>query len=282
VTGTEAVRRRLPRTLRRALDEAAGHDLLLLSAALAFYALVSIVPLVIVAMWLTGLVVGEGRVHLAAESLAAVLPRGIGVDRALILVAGQGTALGVGAAITALWPASAYGAGLRRCFANLSPRTRQSYEGFRGRGLALLFLLPVMTIGALLGAFAGTALFGDGVTTVVGWILAPVLAFAASAVGLAAIYRFFPRERLGWRSIVRAVVTAGVGIAVLSFALAQGLGVGADFREHYALSSLAGIVLLASWLFAANALVLLGYLVAVTDTASRSPTRRRASRRKRG
>lgn len=282
MTWTQVIRRRLPATLRGAFDEAAGHDLLLLSAALAFYALVSIVPLAIVALWLTGLVVGEGRVHVAAESLAAVLPEGVGVDRALIVVSGQGTALGVVAAITALWPASAYGAGLRRCFANLSPRTRKPYEGFRGRGLALLVLLPVMTIGTLLGAFAGTALFADGVTAVVGWMVAPVLAFVAAAVGLAAIYRIFPGERLGRRPIARGVVTAGTGIAVLSFVLALGLGAGADFKEHYALSGVAGIVLLASWLFAANALVLLGYLVAVTDTGARSPRRGRATRRRRG
>jgi uncharacterized BrkB/YihY/UPF0761 family membrane protein len=37
----------------------------------------------------------------------------------------------------------------------------------------------------------------------------------------------------------------------------------ANFQDHYATSGLAGIVLLALWLFLSNALVLIGYRVAL-------------------
>ena len=55
----------------------------LYSAALAFYGLISVVPLVVVALWITSLVVGQAEVHHVADELARTAPTALGVDRAL-------------------------------------------------------------------------------------------------------------------------------------------------------------------------------------------------------
>ncbi len=50
---------------------------------------------------------------------------------------------------------------------------------------------------------------------------------------------------------------------MLSLAFSIYLGVGANFKEHYATTGLAGVVLLGVWLFLSNVLVLAGYTVAL-------------------
>jgi uncharacterized BrkB/YihY/UPF0761 family membrane protein len=55
----QRVRARLPGRLREVLGEASDEDVLILSAGLAFYALVSVVPLTILVLWLTSLAAGD-------------------------------------------------------------------------------------------------------------------------------------------------------------------------------------------------------------------------------
>ncbi|HWC32880.1 MAG TPA: YhjD/YihY/BrkB family envelope integrity protein, partial [Actinomycetota bacterium] len=166
-------------------------DVLLYAAGLGFYALISIVPLAIVSMWIVSVFAGDSRVEQLAGGLSQVLPQGLGVDRAVRRVAQIGTSLGVTAVIAALWPATAYGAGLRRAFVRLRGANEKA-EGFRGRGLVLLVLLPLLVLGTLLGAFAMTGLFGEGLVRVLGWVLALALAFVGAGAALVVIYRVFP------------------------------------------------------------------------------------------
>ncbi|MGH2766305.1 MAG: YhjD/YihY/BrkB family envelope integrity protein, partial [Actinomycetota bacterium] len=58
-------------------------DILLLAGGLAFYALVSVVPLVIVSLWVTGLLVPDDRIQSFADKLSAMAPKSIGVDEAV-------------------------------------------------------------------------------------------------------------------------------------------------------------------------------------------------------
>jgi membrane protein len=255
-------RRRLPPWLRGATET--GHDVLLFASGLAFYGLVSAVPAAILVMWLVSLIVGEDRVQHLARTLASVAPPQVGVDRALIRVAQLGNSLGIAALVSSVWPASAYGAGLGRAFQELSPKAgRPRLEGLRGRGLILVGVFPVLIVGSLAGSLAATGAFAEGWLRVVGWVLALVAAFVGAAASVAVIYRIFPPQRLPWSGILRGTIVTGVGIALLSLAFAVAIGLGADFETHYALSGLVGIVLLGVWLFLSNAVLLVGYRVAV-------------------
>jgi membrane protein len=257
----ERIRGRFPPNLRKATE--AGNDVFVYSAGLAFYGLISAVPTTVVVLWVISLIAGDDRVHQMARTLSEVLPDNLGADQALLRVGSLGSGLGVPALVASLWPASAYGAGLRRAFDRLSPkRSRAKLEGLRGRGLVLVALLPVLTVGTLAGALAATTVFAEGFLRVLGWVLAVALAFVGAGVSVAVIYRVFPPEKLPWRRIVRGTLFTAAGIAVLSLAFALLVGLGADFQQHYGVSGFAAIVLLGVWLFLANAILLVGYRVA--------------------
>ena len=84
-----------------------------------------------------------------------------------------------------------------------------------------------------------------------------------AAGGIALIYWIFPPERLSLRQILVATGSAAGAITVLSLLFTLYVGLGANFQEHYATSGLAAFVLLAVWLFLSNALVLVGYKIAL-------------------
>jgi membrane protein len=260
---------RLPRPIQKAIDRARGKDILLYSAALAFYALVSVAPLVILTMWVTSAIVGDQRIQELAKQLEAQAPKSIGVGHALDQVAKLGTSLGLPALITGLWPASAYGSGLARAFDRLSPKNREAFEGLWGRAIALLALLPMFVIGGLVGSYIGTLLLDDqGAGRVIGLILALITGFIGVAGGTGLIYWIYPPERLSFKQIRRGTIFAGTCISVMSVIFTAYLTLGADFQKHYASSGLAGIVLLALWLFAANAFLLMGYQEASATKAT--------------
>jgi YihY family inner membrane protein len=255
---------RLPRSVREAVRRARTKDVFLFSASLAFYAIVSVIPLTILVLWLVSMLIGDQRVQQLAGEIGRVAPKNLGADRIVERVAQQGSRLGAVAALTALWPATAYGSGLERAFDRLGPKRDEELEGLRGRALFFLVLLPVLVLGSLVGSFVGSVALGsNGVARVVGYVVALGTGFLATSAALVLIYRIFPPSRLSWRDIFRATVTAATGISVLSFLLLLFVSLGTNFEKHYATSGLALLVLLAVWLFLANVLVLVGYRVAL-------------------
>ncbi|HVL64225.1 MAG TPA: YihY/virulence factor BrkB family protein [Actinomycetota bacterium] len=255
---------RLPGPARAVVRRAREDDILLFASSLAFYAVVSLIPLVIVVLWIVGLFVGDEEVKRLAATVRDVAPEKLGVDRALVRVARLGTGIGLPAVAAALWPATAYGAGLKRAFESLSSRGRKEMRGLRGRGLAILVLLPLFVLGGLLGAYGAAALTGDtGVARVLGWALALPGAFIFVVLVVGLIYRVFAPEAFGAPALWRGAAACALGVAILSVFFTIYLGTAANFQERYATSGLAALVLLALWLFLANVLLLVGYKVAL-------------------
>ena len=254
---------RLPGPLGRIVETARGDDILLFAAGLAFYALVSVVPLAMVMAWVASLALGDDRVRQVAQQLETVAPKNIQAGQFLERVAQQGTSVGVAALVAGLWPATSYGAGLRRAFHRLSTPDKPEMEGLRGRGLALLVLLPLFVIGSLIGSYAGTTVVGQGLAWgFLGAVLALLAGFVGTAVGSALIFWIFPPERMSAREIGVAVLWTASSVSILSLGFTLFISVGADFQEHYASSGMAALILLALWLFLANALLLVGYRMA--------------------
>src|SRR5438067_10971488 len=110
-TWVDRVERRLPSPVRRLVQEIRGDDVLLFSAGLAFYALVSVAPLSIMVVWLLGVLLGDQRLHQLAMEIGRVAPKQLGADKAVERVASLGTRIGLWALVTGLWPATAYGSG---------------------------------------------------------------------------------------------------------------------------------------------------------------------------
>ncbi|MEY2473642.1 MAG: rane protein [Actinomycetota bacterium] len=251
------------RDARLAVSAARADDMFLHAAALAFYGLISFAPVVVVALWVTTLVVGAGQVHHVADYFARVAPPAFGVDRALQRVAHLSTTLGLLAVVAALWPATAYGAGLVRVLDRVGGETQDA--GLRGRGAALLLVcfVPMLVLATLVAGYAGAAALGDSAAEVaVGLSLGLVLSFAAAIATVAAIYKVFPRTPPGRRDTLRGAVVAAASIALLSVGYVAYLRFGANFEHRYASDALAAVVLLGVWLYAANIALLVGYRVA--------------------
>ena len=205
-------------------------------------------------MWVTTLVVGEGQVHHVADQLARVAPPALGVDRALQRAANLSTTLGLVAVLAALWPATAYGAGLIRVLDRIAGD--RDGTGLRDRGAALLLvcLVPVLVLGSLIAGYAGAATLGDSPAEVAtGLTVGLVLSFAATVAAVAAIYKIFPRAPSGWRDTLRGALVAAGSIAILSVGYVAYLRLVANFEQRYASDALASVVLLGVWLYAADA-----------------------------
>jgi membrane protein len=244
-------------------------EITLPAAGLAFYALVSLVPFVVLALWLTGLVVGEDRVLQVGHDMARLAPAKLGVDKFFTGVANLGGGLGLGAVLSLLWPATSYGAGLVRAFDRLSGERDRRMRPLRGRWLAfaLVGTVPLLGLAGLIASYLGTRVLGESgsVARVGGLALAAVFGFLSAAVIVGLIYRLFTPERLAWSAIVRGTLTAAVSISLLSVGYVVYLRLWADFARSYATSGLAALVLLAFWLYLANAMVLVGYTAALED-----------------
>ena len=237
----------------------------MLAAGLAFYALVSVAPFAVLVLWVLSLVTSDAQLQETADRLARLAPPRLQVDDAFRRVAELGTGLGAGAFVALLWPATAYGAGIERAFERLCPTADHEAPGLRGRALALALLgvVPALALSGLVASYLGTTLLGQGlVARLVGWVLALVFGFAGSWVTVGAIYLIFTPQPLQRSGVVRGAAVAAGAISVLSLAYVVFLNLGADFEQRYVSSGLAAVVLLAVWLFLANALILVGYEVA--------------------
>ncbi|HEX6332492.1 MAG TPA: YihY/virulence factor BrkB family protein [Actinomycetota bacterium] len=249
----------LPSWIGEEIHDLRGRDLFLHAAALAFYALISIAPLVVVVMWIVGIVLGDERVQELGREAKRLAPSNLGIDQALQRVTTRGVGLGLPAALTAIWPASAYGAGLTRAFDSLSEGSRMA-PGLWGRVLAVLVLLPLLSIGAVVAAYLGTTVFGtEGWSRVFGLGVGLISGFVAMWLATALIYAIVPPRRPPWGGIVIGASITAVGSALLALGFVFYLSSGADFEERYATSALAGMVLLGLWLYFSHALMLLGY-----------------------
>jgi len=258
------------------VQEIRGDDVLLFSAGLAFYALVSVAPLSIMVVWVASVILGDQRLHQLAVEVGRIAPKQLGADTAVERIASLGTRIGLWALVTGLWPATAYGSGLKRAFDRLMHGKDEAAKGLRGRGLAFLVLLPLITLGTLVGGLAGSKALGSGAGGKVGGAgFALAIGFVTALVALVLIYWIFPPERLRWRAIARGAALAAGAIAVMSLGFVLYLASGTNMAEHYASSSLALIVLLAVWLFCSNVATLVGYRLALlADRRRRSGTAR--------
>jgi membrane protein len=262
-TLADRIREVLPPPIRALVRRAREDDILMLAAGLAFYAAVSLVPLVLLVLAVTSMVLGDQRVKELADAVGRLAPKDLGADQFVRRIAGVATRTSIVAFLTGLWPATSYGAGLVRAFDDLSSRSRTA-EGLRGRGLVLIVLIPLFVLGALLGSYAGSNALGTGgIWLAVGIVLALVVGFLAAAAALVLIYRIFPPRRLPWRGVLTATAITAAATTVLSLVLTLYLSLGANFEEHYASSGLGLFFLVAVWLFLANVMLLVGYKIAV-------------------
>lgn len=253
------VDRRVPPRLRQLVRRSANRDLLTSASSLAFYGLVSALPILLIAFALINAVAGGDTLRQVADQVARSGPEGSG--RFLDPLVADGRSLSVVTVIFAIWPATAYGGGLRRVLGRHSEADRTTLPGLRGRllGLSLVLVLPVLVLAGLPLMFVLSTLSGDGpLATAFGWALALSSGAAIGTLLTTLLYHTFSPQELGlWDSLRGAAMTAAVtGIFSLLFVIYLEVG---NASDRFGGGTIALVVMLGVWLFVANILLLAGY-----------------------
>ncbi|GIF73171.1 YhjD/YihY/BrkB family envelope integrity protein [Asanoa siamensis] len=253
----------LGRVLRTAFAPLRGRDLSLHAAAITFYGAIAIVPVSLLALWLTGLVAGADRVRRLTSYATETLPASIGADRAVAALIEAGLTLTPWLAVAALLPASFYGEGLRRAFVSVARPGDERLIGWRGRLLLLPLLAPAP---ALVLATIASLPYTTGLVRRGGWALAlgVVLSFLAVWLVLTPVliwvYRVVGPGRPDWlpACLVGSFTAANLSGFLHGFVLFTSfpLDLGIPFGG---LDPIGAVVAVLLWLYLFHVIVLAGY-----------------------
>ncbi|TVR21741.1 MAG: YihY/virulence factor BrkB family protein [Ilumatobacter sp.] len=263
----DALEDRLPRPVADVAERLREGDVLLFAGGLAFYCLVSLVPLLLLVAWVTGSILGEDRVESLAGRISDAAPGDADIDSFVQSVLEVGTGVGVIALLAAVWPATAFGGGLTRALDTVSVDEDPTMHGLRGRARALVVIvvLPLLVMGGFAALSLLTGLIDGGpIGTLIGWTVAIVVGAAVTWAAVIALHWWFGPADLSFRSLATGSAVAAAGMAIMTPGYFVYLAYGTNWEERVAGTGLAAVVLLCLWLYIANLLLLAGYCVAVS------------------
>ncbi|MEV6349120.1 YhjD/YihY/BrkB family envelope integrity protein [Actinoplanes sp. NPDC051851] len=247
-----------------------GRDVALHAAAVTFYAGIAVVPVALLAVWITGLLAGTARIRDLTGPTLASLPDEIGTPRALSALIEAGLHLTPLLALASLLPATLYGEGLRRAFVSISA-SGESLVGWRGR---LLWLPPLAASPVLLLAMFATLPYTNRLWIRDGWhpALGVVLSFLAAWLLLTPVliwvYRYLAPGRPRWPAtiLIGSFTAANLSGFLHGFLLFSSLplDLGTPFGGF---TEVGGMVAIGLWLYVLHVIVLAGY--AATRSAGR-------------
>jgi membrane protein len=242
-----------------------------LSAALAYYSIFSIAPLLVIAMAIAGRILG----HDAAQGLLNEQLRGVFGDHAAMGIEGMvqsasqpsaSIVAGIAGAVTILVGASGVFGELKDALNTIWEVRLKPGQGIMrlvrdrlwsfGMVLVIGFLLLIsllLTTGlAALAKYFGTAF---PVSAELIWVCGFILSFAVITVLFAAIFKILPDAKVHWREVwIGAVVTAflfEIGKYLLGFYLGR-----ASTASAY--GAAASVVLVLLWIYYASLILLFG------------------------
>jgi membrane protein len=258
------------RVLRVAFRPLRGRDVSLHAAAVTFYAGIAVVPIALLAIWITGWIAGESRVRRLTGQTIAALPDAIGAPRALAALIEAGLHLTPMLALASLLPATLYGEGLRRAFVSLREPGGETLIGWRGRllWLPILAAAPALLLAMFLALPSTSDLWVRG-----GWyaVAGVILSFFAAWLVLTPVviwvYRYVAPGRPAWPAtiLIGSFTAANLSGFLHGFVLfcSLPLDLGAPFGGFTAIG---GTVAVGLWLYLFHVILLAGY--AATRSAS--------------
>jgi membrane protein len=243
--------------------------LMVLSAGISFFALLSIAPMLVTALSVYGAVNTPEEALDQLSGVARILPpelEPLVADQLTTITTASGQVLtwrGLSGLVIALWTATTAATYLIDAL-TLAYHETETRSLWRRSGLALVFVLGgAVLLGAVI---AGSGLVSGLLDRAPGPVraVAPVLSWLTVAglmvVVLAVLYRFAPdRRRARWRWISGGAVLATLlwlATSVALLAYVQGLG---TYAATY--GSLAGVAISMFWLWITVFLVILGAAV---------------------
>ncbi|GAA0550433.1 YhjD/YihY/BrkB family envelope integrity protein [Paractinoplanes ferrugineus] len=261
------------RTLEKVFRPLRGRDLALRAAAVTFYAGIAVVPVSLLAIWITGHVTGAERVRRLTGQTIAALPDAIGAPRALSALIEAGLHLSPSMALAGLLPATLYGEGLRRAFVSLREPEKDTAVGWKGRvlWLPLLAAAPALLLAIFLALPTTSSLWVRG-----GWyaVLGVILSFLASWLVLTPVviwvYRYIAPGRPDWlvTVLIGSFTAANLAGFLHGFVLfcSLPLDLGLPFGGY---DQIGGMVAIGLWLYLFHVILLTGYVATRTVSAAR-------------
>jgi membrane protein len=266
-------------------------DAFTLAAALAYYAIFAIAPLLLIAIYLASLFFDRAAAveGLTQELIGVIGPAGSDAIKQMLDAAGNAEPKGwagligiavlifaaagfVGAlqdALDRIWEAPEQGAGIWSFI-------KTKLFSFSLVLAAAFLLLVSLVLSTAMTAFAGTFANAFGLPS---WTVAAVIAignFLLAVLIFTAIFKFVPSVEVTWRAAAAGGIFTAILFALGRFALAWYLGRQAEASAYGAATSL---VLLLVWVYYSAQILFLGAQFSQTlqqsmgRTASRSRTR---------
>lgn len=255
-----AVRRRVDPTvgvLRSVIDRAKAEQVGFLAAAIAHYAFVSLVPLLLVALAVGTWIGGESLATAVVERVGSFLsPSGQDLfATALTSSDGRGTA-GVVGLLGLLWATLKVFRGLDIAFSRLyGTAGEKGLIGQLKNGLTVLVSVG-FGVAAVSVASATVALVGTGLLQAV----PPLTLTATLVVVFLPLYYVFPDTSMSARDALPGAVVAAGGWTVLATAFGVYTSVAGSFALYGVLGA---VLLLVTWLYLGALVILVGALLNV-------------------
>ena len=254
--------------VRRSLKEFSADQMPLMAAGVAFYAFLSLVPTLIAATLVYGLVTGPEDVRRQIQELSSVLPQEAATlvgQQMTDLASAKNTGLGLGLVISlalALWSASG-GTGNLIAAVNTAYDEKETRNFIKKRGLALMLTVGAIIVFVLTASLVAVfpavanALGVTGIARVGLEALRWVVLLVVLAIALAVLYRLAPDRddpKMKWTSVGAVVAIVVWVLASVVFSLyVNNFG---SYGKTY--GALAGIVILLTWLWLSVVAILLG------------------------
>ena len=260
---------RVPAPVQRFVGWLRSPEFVTTSSSLAFYAMISIPPMVLLGFWIAGWFLDESTLADLGTAVDSRSPERLPVAdvlRALIEVAAR---TGPIAAIAAVWPATTYGAALARAFTAVAPDAQHRIRGWRGRLLALglIAMLPLVVFCGLAALFLVPQVVGSGALLTLALGAGALVVLGVMIGVLYAMFRLRDTS-IGDVAVGAAIATGLVGASTGGYLVYLRF---ADFTQRYGATGLATAVLLGLWLLLANASLLVGYRLMLKRAARRDP-----------
>jgi YihY family inner membrane protein len=239
-------------TARTVVDAVREKEVTFLAAGISYYILVSLVPLLVLALVAAALVGGEPFARQVTALVGANLPAGEGlVAQALADRTSQG-GLGLVSLLLTVWGSLKVFRGLDTAFARIYPGTTQGFVDQIKDGVTTLTSIGagvagVIVLGGLL-ALVDLPLIG---------LLAPFLFLGMLFAAFFPLYYFLPNADVSVREVVPGTLFAAIGWAVLGTAF----GFYAGTAGGSVASALGALLLLMTWFYLSGILILTGAVI---------------------
>ncbi|WP_285617932.1 YihY/virulence factor BrkB family protein [Actinoallomurus iriomotensis] len=251
--------------LQRVRKEAKEDNVGLIAAGVAFWAILSIVPLLIGVMAVASLVAGPAWVREQLGPLAAILPRPVArsltdqLTEAVSAMSGQGRTLGlIIGLLGVLWTCSrGFGALINGLHVVIDAEDTRNVIRKRATAVGLTAGALVTVMGALWLVASVPRIGLRDADVVVGFALRCALLAVLAVIGLILLYRYgTDRNNADWHAVRWGAGIAMTAWAVMSVALAVYTADTGGRSSTY--GTLAGAAAIATWLYMSCYIILLG------------------------